>query len=163
LFDSAIFYALVVFFVSFLMSLASILLMLRFANPEDSARWREELKKWSSDSKRAKETNDKKLIAQLRKQEKLISQIQSKMLKGQMISFVVTMGLFLSVWSVLGSYVAGKTIAYTPFFIPFISGSTAPYDLPLIAWYFICSSFSGILLRRAFRMSTGMGLPQTTG
>jgi uncharacterized membrane protein (DUF106 family) len=162
LYGSAFFYALVVFFVSFFMSLASILLRLRFVNPEDSARWQEEMKRWNADRERAKKTNDKKLIAQLKKQEKLMTQIQSRMLKGQTISLFATIILFLSVWSVLGSYVAGQQVAYTPFFIPFISMTGAPpYEMPFYAWYFVCSTLSGIMLQRIFRLSFATGLPQT--
>ena len=164
MFDSAIFYALVVFFVSFLMSLSSMLLRHKFVNPQENAKWQEEIRRWKSDSERAKKTNDKKLNAQLRKQEKRITQMQSKMLKGQLIILVVTMVLFGTVWSILNSYVMNKTIAYTPFFFPYMTvNSKPPYEVSLFVWYLICSFFSSTLLQHIFGMTFGMGLqPQTT-
>jgi uncharacterized membrane protein (DUF106 family) len=162
--ESAFYYALVVLFVSFLMSLSSMLLRNRFSHPRESAKWQEEIRRYNSDRERAKKTNDKKLNAQLRKQEKLISQMQSKILKGQLITLVVTMVLFWVIWSVLGSYVTNKIVAYTPFYFPFMTmNDTPPYQVPLFVWYLICSLFSSTILQRIFGMTFGMGLqPQTT-
>jgi uncharacterized membrane protein (DUF106 family) len=70
LYNTPIFYAFVVFLVTFVSSLASFFIRLRFANPQDAAKWQEEMKRYNSDKEAAKKTGDKKLIAQLRKQEK---------------------------------------------------------------------------------------------
>ena len=161
--NTAIFYALVIFLVSFLMSLSSMLLRHRFVNPQENAKWQEEIRRWNSDRERAKKTNDKKLNAQLRKQEKRITQMQSKMLKGQLVILVVTIVLFWIVWSILGSYVMDKIVAYTPFYFPLMAmNSTPPYQISLFVWYLICSFFSSTLLQHIFGMTLGMGLPQTT-
>jgi uncharacterized membrane protein (DUF106 family) len=146
------------------MSLSSMLLRFRFSHPRESVKWQEEIRKYSSDRERAKKTSDKKLNAQLKKQEKLISQMQNKMLKGQLITLVVTMVLFWAIWSVLGSYVTNKIVAYTPFYFPFMTmNDTPPYQMSLFVWYLICSLFSSTLLQRIFGMTFGMGLqPQTT-
>jgi uncharacterized membrane protein (DUF106 family) len=160
--DSAFFYAIVVFFASSFMSISSILLRLKFAHPKDLAEWQGEIKKWSSDSERARKTKDKKLIAQLKKQEKRINQIQSKMLKGQMLNLGAMIFLLYATWYVLGNYIAGQIVAFSPFSIPFITEGNAPYEMPYFVWYLICSFFSSTLLSRIFGISMGMGLPQTT-
>jgi uncharacterized membrane protein (DUF106 family) len=163
LYNTPIFYAFVVFIVTFVSSLASFLIRLRFANPQDTAKWQEEMKRYNSDKEAAKKTGDKKLIAQLRKQEKRISQIQSKMMKGQLISLVVIMVMFFALWQVLGSYILGKKVAFSPFFIPFLmdANSTLPYEMPFVAWYFICSFFSSTLLQRF--LGTGFGTGSQLG
>ena len=159
MYNTPIFYAFVVFLVTFVSSLASFFIRLRFANPQDAAKWQEEMKRYNSDKEAAKKTGDKKLIAQLRKQEKRINQIQSKMMKGQLISMAVIMVMFFGMWQVLGSYILGKKVAFSPFFIPFLmdANSTLPYEMPFIAWYFICSFFSSTLLQHFFGTGFGMG------
>jgi len=164
LYNTPAFYGFVVFLVAFFMSLSSILLRLKFAHPREYAKFQEELRSWNSDKERAKKTGDKKLSAQLKKQEKRISQIQTKMMKGSLINMVVTLALFFAIWQVLSSYLLNKTVAYAPFFIPYITVESGPfYEMPFFFWYLICSFFSSTLLQRVFGMGVGMGLqPQTT-
>lgn len=164
MFSTPFFYAVVVFVVTLVSSLASFLIRMRFVDPKDTARWQEEMKRYNADKETAKRTGDKKLTAQLRKQEKRINQIQSKMMKGQLVSMAVIMVMFFAMWQVLGSYILGKKVAYSPFFIPFLmdSSSAVPYEMPFIAWYFICSFFSSTLLQRLFGMGSGMGSPLGT-
>jgi len=158
LFETPFYYAIIVFAVTFTSSLLSFLIRNRFVDPKDTAKWQEEMKQYNADKEAAKRTGDKKLTAQLRKQEKRINQISSKMMKGQLISMAVIMIMFFAMWQVLGSYILGKKVAYSPFFIPFLmdSSSTVPYELPFIAWYFICSFFCSTLLQRLFGMGMGM-------
>ena len=164
MFNTPTFYGLAVLMVAFFMSLSSILLRLKFAHPQEYAKFQQEIRGYNADRERAKKTNDKKLNAQLKKQEKRISQIQSKMMKGSLINMVVTFVLFIVVWQILGSYFLDKTVAYAPFFFPYVTTESGPpYEMPFFFWYFICSFFSSTLLQRVFGMSTGMGLqPQTT-
>ena len=148
--SDAIFNAVTVFGVTFLMSLAMILIRRRFTNQEQSAQMREEVKRWNSDRDRAKKTGDKKLAAKLRKQEKRITQLQSKMLKGQLIIFVTTFALILGVWPILTNYFRDATVAYIPFSVPLVE-APHPYPLPFLnggwpLWYFICSYFSNSML-----------------
>jgi uncharacterized membrane protein (DUF106 family) len=159
--NSVFFYAIVVLFASSFMSLSLILLRLKFANPKDLAKSQEEFKKWRSDSERAKKTNDKKLTAQLKKQEKRINQIQFKMMKGQLVTLVAVIFLFPVVWYVLVNYIGSQIVAFSPFFIPFVTDVNVPYVMPLFVWYLICSYFSNTLLSRIFGFSM-TGLPQTT-
>jgi uncharacterized membrane protein (DUF106 family) len=153
---------LVIFAVSFLLSLATTLIRRRFTDPEQAAKWQEEIKTYNENKDRAKKTRDKKLTARLKKQEKRISQMQSKMLKGQLVTMGGSMGLYLVVWQLLIFFYGAASIAYVPFGIPFVTGEP-PYPMPIIFWYVICSYLSSTILSRIFGMPTGMGMsPQTT-
>ena len=148
--------------VSFLMSLATTLIRRRFGNVEQAAKWQEEIKKYNENKDRAKKTRDKKLIAKLRKQEKRITQMQSKMLKGQLVSMGGSMGLLLVVWQLLGFFYGTRNVAYVPFGIPFVTGAP-PTPLPMSLWYIVCSYLSSTILSRIVGMPMSMGMgPQTT-
>ena len=68
---------LVIFAVSFLLSLATTLIRRRFTDPEQAAKWQEEIKTYNANKDRAKKTHDKKLTAKLKKQEKRINKNKS--------------------------------------------------------------------------------------
>jgi uncharacterized membrane protein (DUF106 family) len=156
-----IFYSLVIFLVSFFMSLSTILVRRRFINQKDMVEFQQEIKRWNSDRQRAMKTHDKKLLAQLKKQEKRILQMQSKTAKGQMISLFVPVALYYFMWMILSSYVVGQTVAFSPFYVPYMTSEGVagmpPYEMPLFFWYTICFFFSSILLQRIFGISMGMG------
>lgn len=158
--SDAIFNGLAIFGVTFLMSLATLLIRRRFTSQEQLTQMREEIRRWNSDRDSAKKTGDKKLAAKLRKQEKRITQLQSKMLKGQLISMVITFALLFGIWPVLTYYYGNAIVAYIPFSIPLVEAQP-PYPLPFLisgfpVWYFICSFFASAVLQRAFGMSTGL-------
>jgi uncharacterized membrane protein (DUF106 family) len=158
--SDAVFNAVAVFGVSFLMSFAMILIRRRFTNQEQLAQMTEEIKRWNTDKEKAKKTGDKKLTAKLRKQEKRISQLQSKMLKGQLISVITTFALYFGIWPILTYYLGNSIVAYIPFSVPFVEAQP-PYALPFLnsgipVWYFICSYFSNSMLQRIFGMSMGL-------
>lgn len=158
------FSALVIFGVSFLMSLATTLMRLKFIDQEEAAKWQEEIKRYNEDKERAKKTRDKKLASKLRKQEKRITQMQSKMLKGQLLSMGGSMGLLLIVWQLLIFFYGAGSVAYVPFGIPFVTGEP-PYPIPLFIWYIICSYLSSTIISRILGVQMGMGMgmgPQTT-
>lgn len=147
--------------ISFLMSLAMILIRRRFSSQEQFAQMQEEVKRWNSDRDRAKKTGDKKLAAKLRKQEKMIAQLQKKMLRGQLISFVTTFALLFGIWPVLIFFFGDAIVAYVPFSVPLLEAQP-PYPLRLLAggwplWYIICSYFSSSILQRVF----GIGMTLT--
>jgi len=157
LFETPFFYSVVVFCVALIMSLSSILLRLKFADPKKYAKFQEEVRAWNSDKEIAKKTGDKKLYAQLKKREKRISQIQTEMMKGQMINMFLMIGLFYVVWQFLGSYLLGKTVAYAPFYIPIVTVGDGPlYEMPLFFWYLICSFLTSTLLQRIFGLTIGL-------
>jgi uncharacterized membrane protein (DUF106 family) len=154
--------ALVIFGVSFLMSLATTLLRQKLIDQEAAAKWQEEFKQYNEDKERAKKTRDKKLASKLRKQEKRITQMQSKMMKGQLLSMGGNMGLLLIVWQLLIFFYGTGSVAYVPFGIPFVTGEP-PYPIPLFIWYLICSYLSSTIISRILGVQMGMGMgPQTT-
>jgi len=167
MFDSVIVNGLTVFSVAFIMALFSILLRRKFVNQEQFQEWQQEVKRWNANKEQARKTGDKKLLAKLKKQEKRINQIQSKMMKGQSLTMFINMGIFFGVWQVLIFYFADKTVAYIPFSIPFLDVQP-PYPLPFLVggwplWYIICSFFSSMLLQRLFGISMSMTMqPQTS-
>ena len=155
--DSVFFLSVIVFSVAFLMSLSSTLLRRKFVDPEQSKDWQQTVKQWQADKERAKNSGDKKLAAKLRKQEKRINQMQSRMLKGQLITMAIQMAAFFIVWQVLIMYLGDKIVAFLPFQIPFII-DIYPYPMPFFYWYMICSFLSSIIIQKIFGMNTGMGM-----
>lgn len=156
------FEALSIFGISFLMSLTSSLLNRKLVDREKFAKYQEEISRYNSDRDQAKKTKDKKLYAKLKKQEKTIAQMQSKMLKGQLLTLVINLGIFFAIWQVLIYYFQDRIVAYVPFAIPFVAGP-APLSLPFFYWYIVCSFFSSMVIQRIFGVGMGMTMqPPTT-
>ena len=155
---------LIIFGISFLMSLSTQLLRRKFVDQEQAAKAQEEIKRYNENKDRAKKTRDKKLTAKLRKQEKRITQMQSKMIKGQLLSTGSSMGLVIVVWQLLIFFYGTRSVAYVPFGIPFVTGEP-PYPIPIFFWYIICSYLSYAIISRILGVEMGMGMgmgPQTT-
>ncbi len=110
--------------------------------------------------KKAKSTDDKKLLKKVRKQEKQLLQLQSQMASlslRQMKVLPITMAMFLLVWMFLtgrllywsvipGLFTGAETVAY----LPWISGKM---KLNLFLWYLLCSFMSGTLFSRIFGLT----------
>ena len=107
--DSVFFYSMAVFLTSLLMAFLSILIRQRFMNQEELMQWQKEVKIWNEEKQRATKLGDKKLLAKLKRREKRILQIQSKMLKRQTVTLVLNMGMFIGVWQILILYLGNKT------------------------------------------------------
>ena len=145
--DSVFLYAISVFFVSLLMTFVSILIRQKLIDQEQFMQWQAEIKTWNEEKNRATKLGDKKLLARLKRREKRILQIQSKMFKKQTIILALNMAIFVGVWQILIFYLGNKVVAYLPFAIPFITDSP-PYPLNLFFWYIICSFFSTSFVSR---------------
>jgi uncharacterized membrane protein (DUF106 family) len=110
--------------------------------------------------KKAKSTDDKKLLKKVRKQEKQLLQLQSQMASlslRQMRVLPITMAMFLLVWMFLtgrllywsvlpGLFTGAETVAY----LPWISGEM---NLNLFLWYLLCSFMSGTFFSRIFGLT----------
>lgn len=110
--------------------------------------------------KKAKSTDDKKLLKKVRKQEKQLLQLQSQMASlslRQMKVLPITMIMFLLVWMFLtgrllywsvlpGLFTGAETVAY----LPWISGEM---NLNLFLWYLLCSFMSGAFFSRIFGLT----------
>ena len=156
-----------ILFVSLLMSFASSLINRLFTSREQREQVKvlkrqidDLMKKKKEDLKKAKSTGDKKLLKKVRKQERQILQLQSKMFSlsfRQMRVFPITMIFFLIVWLLLTGSVLGVRLFESPFagggpvaFLPWISGEI---ELGLFWWYLLCSFLFGTLFSRVFGLT----------
>ncbi len=147
---------------AFLISLTTTMLNRKFINKEQRAKWQKEISRWNAEKERAKKTGDKKLMAQVKKQEPMILQIEKKMFSQSMKTFAVTFVPILVIWQILTRFYMATPVA---FFIPIFSGG--PLELPFYIWYLICSFFVSTILSRIFGMEgagmgMGMGMPLKT-
>ena len=136
--------------IAFLICLATMLLNRKFIDREKFAEWRKEINKWNADKNTAKKTGDKKLLAKVKKQEKRILQIQSRMFKQQMKTFAVTFVPLLVIWQVLPGFFGIAPVAYIPLLEPF--------PLSFFLWYLISYYFISVILSRVFGVEMGMGM-----
>ena len=112
--------------------------------------------------KKAKSTDDKKLLKKARKQEKQLLQLQSQMASmslRQMRVLPVTMTMFFLVWLLLTGSILGIKLFESPFigsgpvaYLPWISKEL---DLNLFYWYLLCSFLFGTLFSRIFGLTGG--------
>jgi uncharacterized membrane protein (DUF106 family) len=161
---------LVVLFVSIVMSLASSLINSHFMPREH----REKLKvlrsrinaltkEKNANMKKAKSTDDKKLLKKAQKQERQLLQLQSQVLSLSSRQFRVlpiTMIVFFVVWLLL----TGSIFSFKLFDSPFIGPDPVAYlpwlggvlPLNLFYWYLICSFLFGTLFSRIFGLTGGI-------
>jgi uncharacterized membrane protein (DUF106 family) len=117
--------------------------------------WNKEIAMWREESMKASKTGDKKLMAKVKKDQKRIMQLQSKMTWQSMkTSFLWFIPLMLLWWFFLNPLYINSSGPIAVAYIPWIGG-----ELPLtyVYWYLLCSIFSGALLSRL------LGLGLTTG
>jgi len=134
--------------------------------------WQKEIAEWEAESKRAKRTGDKRLLRKVKKQEKRILQLRSKISSqslGQLKLMPITMLLFFLIWLGLTGNILGLQVFPPP---PFNSGPPlytrdvvawlpwfgGPLPLPLFQWYILCSLATSILIARLFGQQ--MGAPE---
>jgi len=144
---STLFILLLSFFLSLVTSLTNRLLTKR----EQMRAWTQEIAAWREDSRKASRTGDKKLMAKVKKQQKHIMQMQSKMTWQSMkTSFIWFIPLMMLWWFFL-TPVFGPVgpVAYLPWF------GSEPLPLSYVYWYLLCSFLSGALLSRL--LGLGMG------
>lgn len=160
---------LVVLFVSIAMSLSSSLINSRFMPKEH----REKIKTLRSrisaltkekneNMKKAKNTDDKKLLRKAQKQERQLLQLQSQALSLSSRQFRVlpiTMAVFFIVWLLLTGSILGFKLFDSPFigpdpvaYLPWFGGVL---PLSLFYWYLICSFLFGTLFSRIFGLTGG--------
>lgn len=143
---STFFILLLSFGVSFATSLTNRFL----TNREQLKAWNKEIREWRSESMKARRSGDKKLLAKVKKQERHVMQLQSKMtIQSMKTSFLWFIPLMI-MWYVLLPQIVpvGEVVAY----LPWISG-----ELPLTVflWYLICSFLASALFTRVFGLGLG--------
>jgi uncharacterized membrane protein (DUF106 family) len=113
--------------------------------------WNREISQWRSESMKAARAGDKKLMAKLKKQEKHVMQLQSKMMWQSMkTSFLWFIPLML-MWYVLlpAAIEPGTVVALLPWL------GSEPYKLNVFMWYLFCSFLAGIIFNRLFGLGMG--------
>jgi len=141
---STLFILLISMSLSFLTALANRL----FTNRKQLNAWRKEVARWNADSKKARKSGDKKLLAKVKKKERYILKLQSKMMWQSMKVSLIFMVPFFLIWQLLIGFYGGTTVAY----IPWIEGA---FEMPLFYWYLLCSFASGTLISRALGVTPG--------
>ncbi len=139
--NSTLFILLLSMSLSFLTALANRLL----TNREQLSAWRKEIARWTADSKKARKSGDKKLLAKVKRKERHILKLQSKMTWKTMKVSLIFMIPFILIWQLLIGFYGGTTVAYIPGF----------GGLQLFLWYMLCSFASGTMITKALGVSLG--------
>jgi uncharacterized membrane protein (DUF106 family) len=135
---------------SFGISLATSTTNRLLTNREQLRDWNKEISQWRSESLKAARSGDKKLMAKLKKQEKHVMQLQSKMMWQSMKTTLFWMVPMLLLWYVLLPQLIGvnEIVAYLPWL-------GAPMFLNVILWYLLCSLLAGVIFNRLFGLGLG--------
>ena len=159
----------VVLFVSIVMSFFSSFINSRFMPREHREKVKALQRKISAlkkekdeNMKKAKSTDDKKLLRKAQKQERQLLKLQSQAVSlssKQLRVFPITMAVFFIVWLLL----TGNLLWFKLFDSPFIGPDPVAYlpwlggvlPLSLFYWYLICSLFFGTLFSRIFGLTGG--------
>jgi len=137
---------------SFFLSLVTSLTNRLLTNRVQMREWNKEITTWRQESMKASKSGDKKLMAKVKKDQKRIMQLQSKMTWQSMkTSFIWFIPLMLLWWFILNPMYVTEAGARTVAYLPWIEGD---FQLTYVYWYLLCSIFSGALLTRLL----GLGL-----
>lgn len=141
-----------VMFLSFVVSFATSVSNRVLTNREQLKAWTKEIKEWREESLKARKTGDKKLLAKVKKQERHVMQLQSKMtLQSMKTSFLWFIPLMI-MWYVLLPQIVpiGEVVAFLPPLPPLFSG-----ELTVFLWYLLCSFLASALFTRLFGLGLG--------
>jgi len=148
--NSTFFIMLVAFAVSLSTSLTNRLL----TNREQLREWNKEITQWRSESLKASRSGDKKLMAKLKKQEKHVMQLQSKMMWQSMkTSFLWFIPLMLMWYVLLPQAIQPDTIVARLPWHPWLGSNLL--ELNVFLWYLFCSFLAGIIFNRVFGLGMG--------
>jgi uncharacterized membrane protein (DUF106 family) len=126
--------------VSFLNMGINRLLITRICGWKEYRKMQKETSEYRSQLMQAMRANDKKLMDKLKKKESQIQNMQTKMMKPQMILIPISLS-YIIIWFVfLIPVYGGNAVAYVP--------GIAPTGIPVFIWYMICSFFFGTLASR---------------
>ena len=109
-----------VMLLSFLVSLATSTTNRLITNREQLRDWNKEISQWRAESMKAAKSGDKKLMAKVKKQEKHVMQLQSKMMWQSMKTTLFWMVPMLLLWYVLLPRLieVNRIVAYLPWLGP---------------------------------------------
>ena len=109
----------------------------RFVGWEQYRAMQKETSEYRAQMTQAMRKNDKKLLEKLKKREPQILNMQKKMVKPQLVLFVLSFS-YIIIWFIIPQYINVPYAAY----IPGIGG------IAVVWWYFICSFLFGTLSSR---------------
>lgn len=126
--------------ISFLNMGINRLLITRICGWEEYKVMRKETSEYQSQLMAAMRANDTKRVEKLKKKESQIRNMQSKMMKPQMILLPISFS-YIIIWYVfLIPTFGADAVAVVP--------GLAPAGIPVIYWYMLCSFFFGTLASR---------------
>ena len=150
-----------ILFLSMVLSLITSLANRFLINQEQLRAWRKEVADWTSEFREATRSDDKKLLAKLKRQQPRITKLQSKMTWQSMKVSFIFMIPFLLLWYLFLTPLYGgvPAVAYIPGIPGFWEGTPPPpsptADLPIFLWYLFCSFLFGTLWSRVLGLAVG--------
>jgi len=126
--------------ISFLNMGINRLLITRICGWEEYKVMKKETSEYQSQLMQAMRANDTKRVEKLKKKESQIRNMQSKMMKPQMILLPISFS-YIIIWYIFLIPTFGQNaVAIVP--------GLAPMGIPVIYWYMICSFFFGTIASR---------------
>ena len=121
------------------------LLITRMCGWEEYKAMRKETSEYQSQLMRAMRANDTKRVEKLKKKETQIRNMQSKMMKPQMVLLPISMSYIVIWYLFLIPTFGANPVAIVPGLAP---GALMGTGLTVFIWYMICSFFFGTLASR---------------
>ena len=128
--------------VSFLNMGLNRLLITRMCGWEEYKVMRKETSEYQSQLMKAMRANDQKLVNKLKRKETQIKNMQTKMMKPQMILLPISFSYIIIWYLFLIPTFTTSAVAYVPGIAP------PPAGIQVFIWYMICSFFFGTLASR---------------
>ena len=132
--------------ISFLNMVLNRLLITRMCGWEEYKVMRKETSEYQSQLMQAMRANDTKRVEKLKRKESQIRNMQSKMMKPQMILLPISMSYIVIWYLFLIPTFTDKAVAIIPGIV--LNMTTVPNGIPVFVWYMICSFFFGTLASR---------------
>jgi uncharacterized membrane protein (DUF106 family) len=126
--------------ISFLNMGINRLLITRICGWEEYKVMRKETSEYQSQLMQAMRANDTKRVEKLKRKESQIRNMQSKMMKPQMILLPISFSYIIIWYIFLIPTFGSNAVAVVP--------GLAPAGIPVIYWYMICSFFFGTIASR---------------
>jgi len=133
--------------VSFLNMAINRILITRICGWEEYKVMRKETSEYQSELMQAMRANDTKRVEKLKRKETQIRNMQSKMMKPQMILFPISMSYIVIWYLFLIPTFGGNAVAVLPGIVLNMTPGIAN-GIPVFIWYMICSFFFGTLASR---------------
>jgi len=132
--------------VSFLNMGINRLLITRMCGWEEYKVMRKETSEYQSQLMQAMRANDQKRVQKLKRKESQIRNMQSKMMKPQMILLPISFSYIVIWYLFLIPTFGGDAVAVVPGIV--LNMTAIPNGIPVFVWYLLCSFFFGTLASR---------------